>query len=208
MLKLMTKTGTWIEICRFSQIIAKNHFQESTTPLCLLQATGEMAQKIVFQALREAMVTETVVRHFRTFAKLRKSTQADSNVNKSKDGSSSIFDEIQHDSIDQEKPASKRRNTAQNQHSAANHNHMRSNDENKKPSLAPPSGTRLSLPEQYHPPAIISFPAISSGPQPCSAGQVYPSHGFPASSSTSLSTSSSADQLSLTVVHSDQFGVF
>ncbi|KAH0872011.1 hypothetical protein HID58_069373, partial [Brassica napus] len=39
--------------------------------------TGEMAQKIVFQALREAMVTETVVRHFRTFAKLRKSTQAD-----------------------------------------------------------------------------------------------------------------------------------
>ncbi|WZZ63663.1 hypothetical protein YC2023_075033 [Brassica napus] len=62
------------------------------------------------------------------------------NVNKSKDGSSSIFDEIQHDSIDQEKPASKRRNTAQNQHSAANHNHMRSNDENKKPSLAPPSG--------------------------------------------------------------------
>ncbi|KAF2602488.1 hypothetical protein F2Q70_00025551 [Brassica cretica] len=68
--------------------------------------------------------------------------------------------------------------------------------------------TRLSPPEQSHPPAIISFPAISSGPQPCSAGQVYPSHGFPASSSTSLSTSSSADQLSLTVVHSDQFGVF
>ncbi|KAF3587778.1 hypothetical protein F2Q69_00028745 [Brassica cretica] len=67
---------------------------------------------------------------------------------------------------------------------------------------------RLSPPEQSHPPAIISFPAISSGPQPCSAGQVYPSHGFPASSSTSLSTSSSADQLSLTVVHSDQFGVF
>ncbi|KAL0669139.1 hypothetical protein Bca4012_031843 [Brassica carinata] len=35
------------------------------------------AQKIVFQALREATVTETVVRHFRTLAKLRKSTQAD-----------------------------------------------------------------------------------------------------------------------------------
>ncbi|KAF3488680.1 hypothetical protein F2Q69_00055030 [Brassica cretica] len=48
--------------------------------------------------------------------------------------------------------------------------------------------TRLSPPEQSHPPAIISFPAISSGPQPCSAGQVYTSHGFPASSSTSLST--------------------
>ncbi|KAF3553727.1 hypothetical protein F2Q69_00011733 [Brassica cretica] len=68
--------------------------------------------------------------------------------------------------------------------------------------------TRLSPPEQSHPLAIISFPAISSGPQPCSAGQVYPSHGFPASSSTSLSTSSSADQLSLTVVHSDQFDIF
>ncbi|CAN6837983.1 unnamed protein product [Brassica oleracea var. botrytis] len=37
----------------------------------------EMAQKIVFQALREATVTETDVRHFRTLAKLRKSTQAD-----------------------------------------------------------------------------------------------------------------------------------
>ncbi|KAG2287219.1 hypothetical protein Bca52824_046823 [Brassica carinata] len=36
-----------------------------------------MAQKIVFQALREATVTETDVRHFRTLAKLRKSTQAD-----------------------------------------------------------------------------------------------------------------------------------
>ena len=109
---------------------------------------------------------------YRTFTKLRKSTQADcpaaffeeflkfqrqisqtmssiasielpvssANVNKSKDGSSSVFDEILHDSIDQEKPASKRRNTAHSQHSTTNHNHMRSNDENKKPSLSPPSG--------------------------------------------------------------------
>ncbi|KAF3496940.1 hypothetical protein DY000_02053762 [Brassica cretica] len=103
-----------------------------------------MAQKIVFQALREAMVTETVVRHFRyttpSPSVIFIPPVSSANVNKSKDGSSSIFDEIQHNSIDQEKPASKRRNTAQNQHSAANHNHMRSNDENKKPSLAPPSG--------------------------------------------------------------------
>lgn len=28
-LKSMTKSGTWIEICRFSQIIAKNHLQEA-----------------------------------------------------------------------------------------------------------------------------------------------------------------------------------
>ncbi|KAF3557420.1 hypothetical protein F2Q69_00010695 [Brassica cretica] len=57
--------------------------------------------------------------------------------------------------------------------------------------------TRLSPPEQSHPPAIISFPAISSGPQTCSAGQFYPSHGFPASSSTSLSTTSIHGSLSL-----------
>ncbi|WZZ36078.1 hypothetical protein YC2023_019479 [Brassica napus] len=48
---------------------------------------GETAQNIVFQALRHAAVTETVVRHFRyttdswgkykTLAKLRKSSQAD-----------------------------------------------------------------------------------------------------------------------------------
>ncbi|KAF2575234.1 hypothetical protein F2Q70_00004442 [Brassica cretica] len=57
--------------------------------------------------------------------------------------------------------------------------------------------TRLTPPEQSHPPAIISFPDISSGPQPCSAGQVYPSHGFPASSSTSLSTTSIRESPSL-----------
>uniref|UniRef100_A0A0D3AVU7 Uncharacterized protein n=1 Tax=Brassica oleracea var. oleracea TaxID=109376 RepID=A0A0D3AVU7_BRAOL len=44
---------------------------------------GETAQNIVFQALRHAAVTETVVRHFsywgknKTLAKLRKSSQAD-----------------------------------------------------------------------------------------------------------------------------------
>ncbi|KAG2324667.1 hypothetical protein Bca52824_007395 [Brassica carinata] len=37
------------------------------------------------------------------------------NVNKSEDGSPSIFEKLRHDSIDQEKPASMRRNTAQNQ---------------------------------------------------------------------------------------------
>ena len=58
------------------------------------------------------------------------------NVNKSEDGSSSILNEIQHNSIDQEKTASKRRTTALKQQQ--NHKKLRSNDENKNPSAAPP----------------------------------------------------------------------
>ncbi|KAL0669326.1 hypothetical protein Bca4012_032030 [Brassica carinata] len=65
-----------------------------------------MAQKIVFQALREATVTETDVRHFRTLAKLRKSTQADCPA--------AFFEEFL-ELHRQEKPGSRRRNTAPNQ---------------------------------------------------------------------------------------------
>ncbi|CAG7864827.1 unnamed protein product [Brassica rapa] len=124
----------------------------------------ETAQKIALQALREATVTETVVRHLKTLANISKSAKADcpaacfekflefhkqisetmteiasieaANVNKSEDGSSSILNEIQHNSIDQEKTASKRRTTALKQQQ--NHKKLRSNDENKNPSAAPP----------------------------------------------------------------------
>ncbi|KAH0911584.1 hypothetical protein HID58_034905 [Brassica napus] len=124
----------------------------------------ETAQKMALQALREATVTETVVRHLKTLANISKSAKADcpaacfekflefhkqisetmteiasieaANVNKSEDGSSSILNEIQHNSIDQEKTASKRRTTALKQQQ--NHKKLRSNDENKNPSAAPP----------------------------------------------------------------------
>lgn len=57
--------------------------------------------------------------------------------NISEDGSSSlILNEIQHNSIDQEKTASKRRTAPKQQQ---NHKQLRSNDENKNPA-APPSG--------------------------------------------------------------------
>ncbi|ESQ34408.1 hypothetical protein EUTSA_v10007309mg [Eutrema salsugineum] len=61
------------------------------------------------------------------------------NENKSEDGSSLVLHEIQHNSIiDQEKTASKRRTTVLKQQQ--NHKQSRSNDENKNPSAAPPSG--------------------------------------------------------------------
>ncbi|CAF1927912.1 BnaC05g18890D [Brassica napus] len=125
----------------------------------------ETAQKIALQALREATVTETVVRHLKTLANLSKSAKADcpagcfekflefhkqisetmteiasveaANENKSVDGSSSILNEIQHNSIDQEKTASKKRTTALKQQQQ-NHKKLRSNNENKNPSAAPP----------------------------------------------------------------------
>ncbi|KAF8081029.1 hypothetical protein N665_0909s0016 [Sinapis alba] len=131
----------------------------------------ETAQKIALQALREATVTETVVRHLKTLANLSKSAKPDcpaacfekflefheqisetiteitsieaavssASENKSEDGSTSlILNEIQHNSIDQEKTASKRRTTALKQQQ--NHKQLRSNDENKNPSAPPPSG--------------------------------------------------------------------
>ncbi|KAL0795380.1 hypothetical protein Bca101_066757 [Brassica carinata] len=126
----------------------------------------ETAQKIALQALREATVTETVVRHLKTLANLSKSAKPDcpaasfekflefqrqisetvteiasieaANENKSEDGSCSILNEIQHNSIDQEKTASKKRTTALKQQQ--NHKKLRLNDENKNPSAAPPSG--------------------------------------------------------------------
>ncbi|CAH2033739.1 unnamed protein product [Thlaspi arvense] len=128
----------------------------------------ETAQKIALQALREATATETVVRHLKTFANLSKSAKADcpaacfekflefhsqisetmseissieaavssANENKSEDGSSSILHEIQPNSIDQERTATKRRTTSLKQQQ--NHKQLRSNDENKNPSAAPP----------------------------------------------------------------------
>ncbi|KAF8086774.1 hypothetical protein N665_0613s0042 [Sinapis alba] len=124
----------------------------------------ETAQKIALQALREATVTETVVRHLKILANLSKSAKPDcpaacfekflefhrqvsetmteiasieaANESKSEDGSCSILNEIQHNSIDQEKTASKRRTTAVKQQQ--NHKKLRSNDENKNPSAAPP----------------------------------------------------------------------
>ncbi|KAJ4916507.1 hypothetical protein Rs2_02057 [Raphanus sativus] len=124
----------------------------------------ETAQKIALQALREATVTETVVRHLKTLANLSKSAKPDcpaacfekflefhrqisetvteiaSIENKSEDMSSSVLNEIQHNSVDQEKTASKKRTTAMKQQQ--NHKRLRSNDENKNPSAAapPPSG--------------------------------------------------------------------
>ncbi|KAJ0247615.1 Uncharacterized protein HA466_0160520 [Hirschfeldia incana] len=131
----------------------------------------ETAQKIALQALREATVTETVVRHLKTLANLSKSAKPDcpaacfekflefhkqisetmteissieaavssaTTDNKSEDGSSSILNEIQHNSIDQEKTATKRRITTLKQQQ--NHKQLRSNDENKNPSPPPPSG--------------------------------------------------------------------
>ncbi|KAG2318740.1 hypothetical protein Bca4012_055068 [Brassica carinata] len=131
----------------------------------------ETAQKIALQALREATVTETVVRHLKTLANLSKSAKPDcpaacfekflefhkqisetmseissieaavssaTTDNKSEDGSSSILHEIQHNSIDQEKTAPKRRTTALKQQQ--NQKQLRSNDENKNPSAPPPSG--------------------------------------------------------------------
>ncbi|KAJ4865952.1 hypothetical protein Rs2_45876 [Raphanus sativus] len=130
----------------------------------------ETAQKIALQALREATVTETVVRHLKTLANLSKSAKPDcpaacfekflefhkqisetmseissieatavssatTTDHKSEDGS--ILNEIQHNSIDQEKTASKRRTTALKQQQ--NHKQLRSNDENKNPSAPPPS---------------------------------------------------------------------
>ncbi|XP_009110080.2 uncharacterized protein LOC103835647 [Brassica rapa] len=125
----------------------------------------ETAQKIALQALREATVTETVVRHLKTLANLSKSAKPDcpaacfekflefhkqisetmreissieaavssASENKSEDGSTSlILNEIQHNSIDQEKTTSKRRATSLKQQQ--NHKQLRSNDENKNPS--------------------------------------------------------------------------
>uniref|UniRef100_A0A1J3JWI9 Uncharacterized protein n=1 Tax=Noccaea caerulescens TaxID=107243 RepID=A0A1J3JWI9_NOCCA len=57
--------------------------------------------------------------------------------NKSEDGS--ILNEIQHNSIDQEKTASKRRTTSALKQQQT-HKQLRSNDENKNPSSAPLSG--------------------------------------------------------------------
>ncbi|CAH8386899.1 unnamed protein product [Eruca vesicaria subsp. sativa] len=124
----------------------------------------ETAQKIALQALREATVTETVVRHLKTLANLNKSAKADCPAgcfekflefhkqitetmseiasieaayeNRSEDGSSAILNEIHHNSIDQEKTASKRRTTALKQQQS--HKKLRSNDENKNPSASPP----------------------------------------------------------------------
>ncbi|VVA92307.1 unnamed protein product [Arabis nemorensis] len=126
----------------------------------------ETAQKIALQALREATATETVVRHLKTFANLSKSAKADCpaacfekflefhsqiaetvseitsieaavSSSATEDGSSSlILHEIQHNSIDQEKTASKRRTAPKQQQ---NHKQLRSNDENKNPA-APTSG--------------------------------------------------------------------
>ena len=59
------------------------------------------------------------------------------NENKSEDGSSSILNEIQHNSIDHEKTASKKRTTALKQQQQ-NHKKLRSNNENKNPSASPP----------------------------------------------------------------------
>ncbi|XP_013604867.1 PREDICTED: uncharacterized protein LOC106312041 [Brassica oleracea var. oleracea] len=129
----------------------------------------ETAQKIALQALREATVTETVVRHLKTLANLSKSAKPDcpaacfekflefhkqisetmseisaieaavssASENKSEDGTTSlILNEIQHNSIDQEKTATKRRTTSLKQQQ--NHKQLRSNDENKNPSAPPP----------------------------------------------------------------------
>ncbi|CAN7133844.1 unnamed protein product [Brassica rapa subsp. narinosa] len=126
----------------------------------------ETAQKIALQALREATVTETVVRHLKTLANLSKSAKPDcpaayfekflefhkqisetmieissieaavtsATENKSEDGSTSlILNEIQHNSIDQEKTATKRRATTSLKQQQ-NHKQLRSNDENKNPS--------------------------------------------------------------------------
>ncbi|KAJ0257710.1 Uncharacterized protein HA466_0085320 [Hirschfeldia incana] len=129
----------------------------------------ETAQKIALQALREATVTDTVVRHLKTLANLSKSAKADcpaacfekflefhkqisetmteiasidaASENKSEDGSSSILNEIQNNSIDQEKTASKKRTTALKQQQ--NHKKLRSNDENKNPTGAPPPPSGL-----------------------------------------------------------------
>ncbi|CAG7899395.1 hypothetical protein HID58_030587 [Brassica napus] len=136
----------------------------------------ETAQKIALQALREATVAETVVRHLKTLASLSKSAKPDcpavcfekflefhkqisetmreissieaavlsaSENNKSEDRSTSlILNEIQHNSIDQEKTATKRRTTTSLKQQQ-NHKQLRSNDENKNPSAPPPPSSGL-----------------------------------------------------------------
>ncbi|CAH8382960.1 unnamed protein product [Eruca vesicaria subsp. sativa] len=126
----------------------------------------ETAQKIALQALREATVTETVVRHLKTVANLSKSAKLDcpaacfekflefhkqisetmseissieaASETKTEDGSTSlILSEINHNSIDQEKTATKRRTTTTLKQQQ-NHKQLRSNDENKNPSAHPP----------------------------------------------------------------------
>lgn len=130
MLKSMTKSGTWIEICRFSQIIAKNHLQEATTLLCLrkgILAAAKDGSEDSFSGIERSYGHWNSCSPFQNVSQTEKintswlsgcvlwGVPGIAKTDISNHGSSSIFDEIQHDPIDQEKPESRRRNTAPNQ---------------------------------------------------------------------------------------------